>query len=198
MRWTYRSPIERQTEFEPTSRALVPGLQTPFPLRDYTPAMLAADPVANIFLEIFDEILAPIISTLDGYFAYLDPDLAPMDFVDYMSTWLLVSQEQGWNESMKRQALGSAVDRSQWRGTSKSIADRVTELFGGSCSVSDSGEVITDRDFNEPSTWPEASAPQVTVTFIPTDGSTVNEIDIRDALQSVVPAHVEFVLTVET
>ena len=46
----YRSPIERQMVFEPTQRALIPGLPNPFPLRDYAPSMLAGDPVTNLFL----------------------------------------------------------------------------------------------------------------------------------------------------
>ncbi len=194
----YRSPIERQMTFEPTQRALIPGLASPFPLRDYVPAMLAGDRVTNLFLDTFDEVLAPIISTLDCYSAYLDADLAPMDFVDYMSTWLLVSTEQGWTDSMKRQALANAVPRSRWRGTTQSISDRVTELFAGTCKVTDSGNVSTANEFEDPSTWPASNSPQVTVTFTPTKGATVKESDIRTALQSVLPAHVQLVVKVVT
>ncbi|MEE3088919.1 MAG: phage tail protein [Actinomycetota bacterium] len=184
--------------FAPTQRALIPGLPNPFPLRDYAPSMLAGDPVTNLFLDTFDEVLAPIISTLDCYHAYLDADLAPMDFIDYMSTWLLVSSEQGWTDSMKRQALAKAVPRSRWRGTTQSISDRVTELFGGTCDVTDSGDVTTANEFEDPSTWSAASPPRVTVTFTPAEGSSVKESDIRAALQSVLPAHVELVVTVVT
>ena len=194
----YRSPIERQMVFEPTQRALIPGLPSPFPLRDYAPSMLAGDRVTNLFLDTFDEVLAPIISTLDCYNAYLDADLAPMDFIDYMSTWLLVSSEQGWTDAMKRQALANAVLRSRWRGTTQSISDRVTELFGGTCEVTDSGDVKTANEFEDPSTWSAANPPQVTVKFTPDNGSNVKESDIRAALQSVLPAHVELVVTVVT
>jgi hypothetical protein len=99
---------------------------------------------------------------------------------------------------MKRQALANAVPRSRWRGTTQSISDRVTELFGGTCDVTDSGDVTTANEFEEPSTWSAADPPHVTVAFTPDEGSSVKESDIRAALQSVLPAHVELVVTVVT
>ena len=65
--------------------------------------MLAEDPVVQLLLGALDEVLAPIISVLDCFDAYLDPRLAPLDFVDYMSSWLLVSQvEYGGKKPAER------------------------------------------------------------------------------------------------
>ena len=82
--------------------------------------MLAEDPVVQLLLGALDEVLAPIISVLDCFDAYLDPRLAPLDFVDYMSGWLLVSQVEYWTEETRRATLSSTVPRSKWRGTAKS------------------------------------------------------------------------------
>lgn len=172
-----------------TGRGAVPGLRTPFPMVDFTPAMLAEDPLVREILGALDEGLAPIISTLDCFDAYLDPHLAPMDFVAYLSSWLLVSQEEGWDDETRRTALAMAIQRSTWRGTAHGIEARLASLFGMTVSVEDSGSVTTSRDFTPPELWTRAPAPEVTVT-LPSDGPQIDLPTVRTALSSVLPAHV--------
>ena len=152
--------------------------------------MLAEDPVVQLLLGALDEVLAPIISVLDCYDAYLDPRLAPLDFVDYMSGWLLVSQVEYWTEETRRATLSSTVPRSKWRGTAKSFEERINSLFGISILVTDSGKVITNSQFTDPDLWEEAASPAVLVA-VPKDSDAFASLEmIREALQAVLPAHV--------
>ena len=186
---TGESPLSSPLNANGSHRKSIENLETPFPLVNFTPSMLAEDVVVQLFLEALDEVLAPIISVLDCYYAYLDPKLAPLDFVDYMSSWLLVSQMDNWTEDTRRAALSSTISRSRWRGTAKSFEDRLNSLFGIAALVTDSGKVIVNAEFCDPASWEKAALPAVTVT-LPADAlHTVTIESIQEALVTVLPAH---------
>jgi phage tail-like protein len=152
--------------------------------------MLAEDPVVQLLLGALDEVLAPIISVLDCYDAYLDPRLAPLDFVDYMSSWLLVSQAEYWTEETRRASLTSTTPRSRWRGTARSFEGRINSLFGISILVTDSGKVIANSQFTDPDLWEKPVSPAVLVS-VPKDSDAIASLEmIHEALQAVLPAHV--------
>ena len=54
-------------------RGLVPGLASPHPLGPALPAIYQEDDFAQSFLTAFDDVLAPIFSTVDNFPACLDP-----------------------------------------------------------------------------------------------------------------------------
>jgi phage tail-like protein len=173
-----------------SQRKFIEGLRTPFPLVDYTPSMLAEDPVVQLLLTALDQVLAPIISVLDCYDAYLDPYLAPIDFVEYMSSWLLVTQDEQWTENMKRTALASCIQRSTLRGTKKSFEDRLSELFGDSATVTDSGKVVVSAEPTDPNSWEPAASPSVTVDVPAAQLDAVSISTVKDFLNTILPAHV--------
>ena len=81
--------------------------------------------------------------------------------------------------------------------TTQSISDRVTELFGGTCDVTDRRRHNGQRIRGPLHLVRRQPAPGDGHTT-PAEGSSVKESDIRAALQSVLPAHVELVVTVVT
>ncbi|MDE0975619.1 MAG: phage tail protein [Candidatus Nanopelagicales bacterium] len=184
------SPLRRAIRNNGSSRKFIEGLNTPFPMVNYTPSMLAEDPIVQLLLGALDEVLAPIISVLDCYDAYLDPQLAPLDFIDYMSSWLLVSQVEYWTEETRRASLASTVPRSKWRGTVISFEERINSLFGVSVLVTDSGKVIANSQFTDPDLWEESASPAVLVAVPKSSDAFVSLEMIREALQAVLPAHV--------
>ncbi len=77
------------TEIVPTGqRGHIENLETPFPLIEAVPPMLAQDTFVQRMMPAFDEVLAPIISTLDCLDSYFDPAITPDDFLQYLSTWV--------------------------------------------------------------------------------------------------------------
>lgn len=179
----------------PPGRRLVPGLRTPFPMINYTSSMLIEDPVAQKICASLDEVLAPIISVLDCYDSYLDVFIAPMDFVKYMCTWILVSPEIGWEEHTVRKSLANALRFYASRGTSRGISDFLTTVFELEVTVEESGSVTTSRDSTDPSTWTLPSSPTVTITVRPREGAVVDIGMINLVLETAVPAHVDATLT---
>ncbi|MGH9198184.1 MAG: phage tail protein, partial [Acidimicrobiia bacterium] len=69
-------------------RESAPDLETPYPLGQTLPAIFQEDDFALRFVSAFDRVLAPVISTLDNVSAYLDPKIAPPDFVEWLAGWV--------------------------------------------------------------------------------------------------------------
>jgi len=175
-------------------RRIVEGLRTPFPLINAVPAMLAEDPFVQRMLPAFDEVLAPIISTLDCFPSYLDPSLAPLDMVKYMASWLLPNYEGQLSEEGLRHALSTVVERSGWRGTARGIHDGLETFNLASIEVQDSGSTTVSTKPTDPDTWPEVAPPTVKIVCVAGDAS-VDAGSISRHLRLLVPAHV--ILTAE-
>lgn len=180
---------------EQPGRRLVPGLRSPFPMINYTSSMLIEDPVAQKICASLDEVLAPIISSLDCYDSYLDVFLAPMDFVKYMCTWILVNPELGWDDDTVRKSLAHAIRFYEFRGTSRGIRDFLSTVFELDVTVEESGSVITSRDSTDASTWTIPSPPTATITVAARAGSVIDSGLIGLVLTTAVPAHVDVTLT---
>ena len=71
-----------------TGRAAIPGLVTAQPLIGRLPALYAQDGFTGRFAAGFDEVLAPVLATLDCIEAYWDARLAPEDFLDLLAAWV--------------------------------------------------------------------------------------------------------------
>ncbi len=174
-----------------TNRKLIPGLQSPFPMINYTSSMLIDDPVAQKICASLDEVLAPIISVLDCYDAYLDAQIAPLDFVRYMCSWILVNPELGWGEDVVRNALSHAIAFYGRRGTAMGIEGFFAAVLQMQVSVEESGSVTTSRDSTDPSTWTVPVSPTVTITVHGQDGAPIDLNLANLVLTTAVPAHVE-------
>ena len=174
-----------------TNRKLIPGLQSPFPMINYTSSMLIEDPVAQMICASLDEVLAPIISVLDCYDAYLDAHVAPLDFVRYMCSWILVSPELGWSESVVRNALSHAITFYGLRGTSVGLERFFAAVLQLNVTVEESGSVTTSRDSTDPSTWPVPAPPNATITIHGQEGVPVDLNFVNLVLNTALPAHVD-------
>ena len=176
-------------------RRMVDGLRSPFPLINTVPAMLAEDPFVQRMLPAFDEVLAPIISTLDCFPSYLDPELAPMDMVTYMASWLFPSYEDQLSEEGLRHALATVVERSGWRGTARGVHEALETFNLASIDIQDSGSTTVSTKPTDPDTWPEVLPPTVKVVCVAGSNAILNDEQITNVLSFLVPAHV--ILTVE-
>lgn len=166
-------------------RGVIAGQANPFPLVHRLPAVLQEDDFLVRFLEAFDESLAPIFLTLDGLGSYVDPELAPPDFVDWLAQWVAVEVDESWTGPQRREIVAGAVARHARRGTAAGIGDAVRLLTGGEVEVSESGGVAYSV---EPGgTLPGTATPQVQVQVRAT-GVDVARVDALVA--AVKPAHV--------
>ena len=177
-------------------RGMLPGLRSPFPLERQLPAMLAEDPFVTRFLSALDEVIAPAISVIDCFDAYLDPRIAPADMVRYMGAWLLATIDDSWTEDSLRRDVSEAHLRSKWGGTARGIRDRLLPHEVSALRIKESGKTITSSAPTDPESWQDAPEPTVTLTITPKEQGKPEVARVTRIAQALVPAHVSLKVAV--
>ena len=171
------------------------GLPTPQPIADQLPGVLAEDGFTRRFTQALDEVLAPVMLTLDGFVAYLDPALAPPDFLDWLAGWVALPVREQWTVEQRRGLIAHAVELHRWRGTRRGLVAHLTLLTGGRVTVTETGKALASVESTDPAG--ETVAPLVEITVAVPAGSAVDAGRLRAAVSGHVPAHVPFTLRVE-
>ena len=180
-------------------RGTVAGLSSPSPLGAALPGLYQEEPRAsengvdrpNLALRLaaaFDELLAPVFSCLDNLDAYLDPQLAPPDFLEWLGGWIGVEPDENWPLERRRKLVLSAVELYRWRGTARGLG-RAVELFtGAQCEIVDNGGVGWSLEPQR--TLPGSPEPYVTVHLRVDDAAAVDRARLDALLAAAKPAHV--------
>lgn len=169
-------------------RGLLPGLATPYPLGDILPSLLREDPFAQRFCAGLDEVLAPIISTLDSMPAYLDPATVPDDMLGWLAGWMGLALDDHQSAELQRKWVKVGVELLQRRGTVAGIESAVAALFGASPEIVESGGASWSVEAG--SELPGSPQPELLVRLQVDDPAT---FDVRrlDALITIIkPVHV--------
>ncbi len=173
-----------------SSRKEIPGLNSPFPMRTQIPGMLQDDPFVCRMLDGLDEVIAPVISVLDCFDAYLDSNLAPLDMVRYMGDWVLASMDDLWTEDKVRRDVTTAAQRAKWAGTARALHDRLVPHEVSALVISDFGRVDTSDRPTNPEDWKESTTHTVVLSITTTDRSPAEIERITRIARDIVPAHV--------
>ncbi|MBM7789978.1 phage tail protein [Tenggerimyces flavus] len=120
-------------------RGLVSDLVNPQPLLGILPSLYHEDDVTVRFMSAFDDSLAPVFSTLDNFSTYLDPSLAPDDFVRLLAHWVASFDDVRLPESRRRLLVSRAVELHALRGTRAGLEETILVACGVSATVSESG-----------------------------------------------------------
>ncbi|MGW5050217.1 phage tail protein I [Actinokineospora sp. NPDC004072] len=167
-------------------RGLVPGLPSPSPLLAMLPAVYQEDPFTERFLAGFDDVLAPILSTVDCLVEYVDPMLAPEDFLTWLSGWVGIDLDDDWPLERRRAVVASAVEMYRMRGTVAGLRAHLEVLTGGTVDIADSGGVAWSTDPAAP--LPGESHPRLAVRVRVPTPIPVEVVDTAVAAGK--PAHV--------
>lgn len=169
-------------------RGLTPGLLSPHPLGEGLPALYLADSFAQQLCGGLDEVLAPILATLDALPAYFDPATAPEDMLGWLAGWLGLTLDENQSEPRRRELLGRGVWLLGRRGTVTGVREAVEAVFELTPEVIDPGGAHWAAEPGSP--LPGVPAGELVVRVrVPDPGA----FDVRrlDALvTSVKPAHV--------
>lgn len=168
-------------------RALLPGLESPHPIGMRLPGLYVDDDFAQRFVTAFDEVLAPIFATLDCLPAYLDPRLAPEDFLDWLAGWVGLALDESWSIERRRELVARAVALHRWRGTRWGLAEHVRLVTGGEVEITESGGVAWSARPQTP--LPGSDAPAVHVRVRVPDPSTVDLRRLDALVDGSKPAH---------
>ncbi|MFJ4381420.1 phage tail protein [Streptomyces albidoflavus] len=122
-----------------SARGSVDGLESSAPLSAMLPAVFADDDLAQRFVAGLDEVLAPILNTLDCLDSYFDPALTPADFARWLGTWI-GAETDGTEPDPRLRAIVAATARlHRIRGTRQGLAETVRLAFGATPEITESG-----------------------------------------------------------
>ncbi|MFH9403538.1 phage tail protein [Streptomyces sp. NPDC017638] len=152
------------------SRAAVPGLPSRHPIGEQLPALYADDDFAQRFTAGLDTVLAPVFLTLDTLPAYLDPRLAPADFLTWLASWVGATDDPEWPEDRRREAVTRAVELHRRRGTARGLTEALRLALGVDAEVTGAGAATWSATPGADLPAPSAEGPLVRVW--PADATT--------------------------
>lgn len=114
-------------------------LPSPYPLIDHLPSIFADNPFAVRFTAGFDDVLAPLINVIDCVHGYVDPLLAPEEFVRWLSSWFGVLLDESWPMTAQRAVVAEAVDLFRMRGTMAGLRRHLAVVVDGEVDITESG-----------------------------------------------------------
>ena len=164
------------------------------PIGDRLPAIYFEDGFTLRFTTALDEVLAPVIAVLDGFADYLDPNLAPEDFLDWLTHWVALDVDEHWTPEQRRQLVGNAVELHRWRGTARGVAAHVRLLTGGQVEVTDSGACVATNRPGRP--LPGTDPARVLVRVRVPDPTTIDQPGLVATVREIVPVHVSVAVEV--
>jgi phage tail-like protein len=117
------------------------GVGTRHPVGGTLPAMLQDDPFLQRFTEGLDDVLVPFLATMDSLHGYVDPDLAPEDFLGWLAGWVGLDLDPRWPVEVRRSLLRNAAQVQDARGTAAGLRAEMALLTGCRVEVCEPGGV---------------------------------------------------------
>lgn len=175
-------------------RGTVPGLPSVAPVAQQLPAVYQEDEFLQRFVQAFDAAFAPLFLTLDTLECYVDPELAPPDFLDWLAEWVGIEIDDTWSVERRREIIAGAAALHRRRGTPAGVVDAVRLAVGGRVEVTENGA----------STWsaqpgaalPGSATPVLRVVVHVPDAAAVDGVRLDRAVTAVKPAHVAHTIDV--
>ena len=168
-------------------RAAVKALVSPHPLGGYLPALYQEDGFAQRWMSALDTVLAPIFSSLDNFEAYLDPLLAPPDFLDWLASWMGLVADETWEVERRRAFVSSASELYRMRGTARGLAAHVQIFSGGEVEIVEHGGTTSSVTNGAP--LPGSAGFDITVRVRVADPSRVDAAKLDSLVAAAKPAH---------
>ncbi|MEU9663562.1 phage tail protein [Streptomyces chartreusis] len=171
-------------------RAAVTGLRTPYPLISLLPSVYQDDSFTHRFTAGLDDVVAPIINTLDCLDAYLDPKLAPKDFVTWLASVVGAELQEGWPLVRRRAVTSNTVAAHKARGTAAGLTARIFQATGVNVEIDDPGGVVTSRAPN--SEYPPSGNTVLVIRIAPQDETDVDPADLDVLIRDCLPAYLPY------
>ncbi|TDC71332.1 phage tail protein [Streptomyces hainanensis] len=175
-------------------RGSVDGLASSAPIGQALPAVFADDDLMRRFVGGLDDVLAPILNVLDCLDAYFGPDLAPLDFVRWLGTWVGAETDGTEPEARLRAAVAAAAYLHRIRGTRRGLAEAVRLAFGVEPEISESGGAAWSAGPFGP--MPGQPRPRLHVHLRLTEPTPADEHRLDALVAAARPAHLPYTVQV--
>jgi phage tail-like protein len=107
-------------------------------------------PFAMRFLQALEEVLDPIVATLDSLPAHLDADLAPEHALEGLASWLGVDEVESLPPDQRREAVRRAGELGRLRGTRAGLQLALSLFFPAiSMRINDHGGVVVGESADD-------------------------------------------------
>lgn len=169
-------------------RGTPPGLASPHPIGDQLPGLYRDDAFTQRFTTAFDEVLAGAIQVLDCFPAYLDPALAPDDFLEWIGSWVGATPDETWPLERRRAFVSSATELFRMRGTAAGLAAHVAIFTGGEVEIGEPGASGWSRDAG--AAMPAGTSPDLLIRVRVKDPKSVSGPRLEALVAASKPAHV--------
>lgn len=169
-------------------RSSVAGLPVAVPIGRLLPSIYQSDDEFLMrFTSGLDDVLAPVIATLDCLGSYVDPRLAPADFLDWLANWVGLEVTFGDSDLARmRLAVAEAVRLYRLRGTPAGLREHLELITGGRVELADSGGVAVSTTPDAP--LPGEDSPRLAIRVTGASDSLAPLIDA--IVRASKPAHV--------
>ena len=173
-----------------TGRGTVAGLAVTRPIARQLPAIYQGHLFVEQFTGGLDDVVAPAHHVLDCLHAYVDPSVAPDDFVRWLGDWIGIHLDEDWSTERSRRLVASAVEMFAKRGTAGGLRQEIALYTDGVAHVTDPGGTFT-------SAVPGSSFDHVehdrdrtvrVVVDVP-DAASVNWNGLQEVIRTAIPAH---------
>jgi phage tail-like protein len=176
-------------------RGMIDELASPHPLVDTLPSMLREDSFAESLCGSFDELLAPVLLTMDTFANYLDPATTPEDMIPWLAQWLGLGVDLNVEQARRRRELQIAGLLNATRGTRASIATELESALGMAVDVNESGGARWSPTPGGP--LPGETQELLSVVVHPAAGQEVDMSRLDALIRSVKPVHVRHQVLVQ-
>ena len=112
---------------------------TPHPLGATLPGLYQEDSLVQRLCAALDAVLAPDITLLDCFGAYLDPGTAPPDFLEWLAGWVGLSALRDLPTPRRRELVRRATRLHSMRGTPSAVKELVEAAVGLPVEIEESG-----------------------------------------------------------
>lgn len=168
---------------------IAPQEATPHPLGATLPGLYQEDSLVQRLCAALDAVLAPDITLLDCFPAYLDPSTAPPDLLDWLAGWVGLMAIREFPTPRRRDLVRRAHRFHALRGTPAAVVELVEAAVGLPVELDESGGVGWSVDPGAP--LPGRDRPGLIVR-VRTGSARPDEAAVEQLtqlLELVVPAH---------
>ena len=183
-----------ELEIREGGRGTIDGLRSPVPIAGLLPGIYQDDEFTRQFTGGLDDVLAPIFATLDCLDTYVDPWLAPEDFLEWLASWVGVVIDEGWPLDRSRAFIANIAELYRWRGTIRGLTAELAIYTGGDVEIAESGGAAWSLT---PGTDPPGDdQPRMAVRVSVDDPSSINAGTVDRMVAAAKPAHVVHVVEI--
>jgi phage tail-like protein len=163
-------------------------------LAKYMPAIFRQDPFMQRLLRMFDEMLRPLLETVDAVDCYFDPLMTPPAFVEWLASWVGEELSPSWPDRSRRALVSEAAWIHRARGTQAGIKRAVELVAGCEALVIDNTEGLRlDEDGRLGVNTALQASNQNRINIVLRGSATDIDLEaVNDVVRKLKPAHCVF------